>query len=140
MNTPEWLKPGIYGALIGAVCVGVVGFTWGGWVTGGTANERAMAMSRNEVRLRLVRRRDRPPQVRERHPRPHVQVGDLRDHVPVKRRGQPLDRHVQPDGAEPVGLDRARVEAARERGGRRRLQEVPPREHLPDFGGRAAGL
>jgi len=29
MNTPEWLKPGIYGALIGAVFVGVVGFTWG---------------------------------------------------------------------------------------------------------------
>jgi hypothetical protein len=46
MNTPEWLKPGIYGAVIGAVFVGVVGFTWGGWVTGGTANDRAMAMSR----------------------------------------------------------------------------------------------
>ncbi len=54
MNTPEWLKPGIYGALIGAVCVGVVGFTWGGWVTGGTANERAMAMSRHDVVAALV--------------------------------------------------------------------------------------
>ena len=28
MNTPEWLKPGIYGALIGAAFVGVVGFSW----------------------------------------------------------------------------------------------------------------
>jgi hypothetical protein len=46
MNTPEWLKPGIYGAVIGAVFVGVVGFSWGGWVTGGTSNDRAMAMSR----------------------------------------------------------------------------------------------
>jgi hypothetical protein len=49
MNTRELLKPGIYGALAGAVFVGVVGFTWGGWVIGGTANDRAMAMSRTDV-------------------------------------------------------------------------------------------
>ena len=54
MNTPEWLKPGIYGAVIGAVFVGVVGFTWGGWVTGGTANDRAMAMSRTDVVAAMV--------------------------------------------------------------------------------------
>lgn len=54
MNTPEWLKPGIYGALIGAVFVGTVGFTWGGWVTGGTANDRAMAMSRDDVVASMV--------------------------------------------------------------------------------------
>ncbi len=54
MNTPEWLKPGIYGALIGAALVGVVGFTWGGWVTGGTATDRAMAMSRDEVVASMV--------------------------------------------------------------------------------------
>ncbi|MCU9848959.1 hypothetical protein OEZ60_13190 [Defluviimonas sp. WL0024] len=54
MNTPEWLKPGIYGALIGAVCVGVVGFTWGGWVTGGIAAGRAMTMARDDVVAALV--------------------------------------------------------------------------------------
>ncbi|SIT18280.1 hypothetical protein SAMN05421759_12917 [Roseivivax lentus] len=54
MNTPEWLKPGIYGAVIGAVFVGVVGFTWGGWVTGGTANERAMAMAHGDVVASMV--------------------------------------------------------------------------------------
>ena len=54
MNTPEWLKPGLYGALIGAVSVGVVGFTWGGWVTGGTANDRALAMSRGDVVASMV--------------------------------------------------------------------------------------
>ena len=54
MNTPEWLKPGIYGAVIGAVFVGVVGFSWDGWVTGGTANDRAMAMSRTDVVASLV--------------------------------------------------------------------------------------
>ena len=54
MNTPEWLKPGIYGALVGAAFIGIAGFTWGGWVTGGTANERAMAMSRDDVVAALV--------------------------------------------------------------------------------------
>ena len=54
MNTPEWLKPGIYGAMIGAAVVGVGGFTWGGWVTGGTAHERAMAMSRDDVVAGMV--------------------------------------------------------------------------------------
>ena len=51
MNSPEWLKPGIYGALIGAVFVGVVGFTWGGWVTGGTANSESLKLTE---RLRRV--------------------------------------------------------------------------------------
>ena len=54
MNTPEWLKPGIYGVVIGAVFVGVVGFSWGGWVTGSTAHDRAMAMSRNDVVASMV--------------------------------------------------------------------------------------
>lgn len=54
MKTPQWLKPGIYGALIGAVAVGIVGFTWGGWVTGGTAKDRAMAMARSDVVASMV--------------------------------------------------------------------------------------
>ncbi len=54
MNTPEWVKPGFYGAVIGAVFVGVVGFSWGGWVTGGTANDRAMAMARDDVVASMV--------------------------------------------------------------------------------------
>ena len=40
MTNPEWLKPGIYGALIGAVFVGVVGFSWGGWMTGAAKREQ----------------------------------------------------------------------------------------------------
>lgn len=54
MNTPEWLKPGIYGAVIGAALVGIVGFSWGGWVTGSTANDRAMTMSRDDVVASMV--------------------------------------------------------------------------------------
>lgn len=54
MKYPEWLKSGIYGALIGAAFVGIVGFSWGGWVTGGTSNDRAMAMSRDDVVASMV--------------------------------------------------------------------------------------
>jgi hypothetical protein len=54
MNAPAWLKPGIYGAAIGAVLVTVAGFTWGGWVTGGTSSARALAMSRDEVVAAMV--------------------------------------------------------------------------------------
>ena len=54
MNTPEWLKPGIYGAVIGAAAISILGFTWGGWVTGGTAQDRAMSMSRDNVVAAMV--------------------------------------------------------------------------------------
>ncbi len=54
METPEWLKPGLYGAVIGAAAIGIGGFAWGGWVTGGTAHDRAMAMSRDDVVAAMV--------------------------------------------------------------------------------------
>lgn len=54
MNAPEWLKPGVYGAVIGALSMSIIGFAWGGWVTGGTSNERALAMSRAEVVAAMV--------------------------------------------------------------------------------------
>ncbi|MEM7491071.1 MAG: hypothetical protein AAF390_18310 [Pseudomonadota bacterium] len=49
MTLPDWLKPGIYGALIGAAFVGIVGFSWLGWVTGGSATAMADEMARDEV-------------------------------------------------------------------------------------------
>ncbi|NVO56661.1 MULTISPECIES: hypothetical protein [Ruegeria] len=54
MTNPEWLKPGMYGALLGAVFVGVVGFSWGGWMTGGSANKLASEMARDQVIAALV--------------------------------------------------------------------------------------
>ena len=48
MSNPEWLKSGLYGAVIAAAAVGIVGFTWGGWVTGRTSQDRAMAMVHDE--------------------------------------------------------------------------------------------
>lgn len=54
MTTPEWMKPGIYGALLGAAFIAVVGFSWGGWMTGGRANEMASKMAQDEVIAALV--------------------------------------------------------------------------------------
>lgn len=54
MNTPEWLKPGIYGAVLGATFVGFAGFSWGGWVTRGDAEEMASQMAQDEVIEALV--------------------------------------------------------------------------------------
>ena len=52
--TTDWLKPGIYGALGGAVLTMVVGFSWGGWVTGGAATEMAAVQAKSEVISALV--------------------------------------------------------------------------------------
>lgn len=54
MNSPDWLKPGIHGALLGAVLAGALGFTWGGWVTPGTLDARAMAMARDNFVASMV--------------------------------------------------------------------------------------
>jgi hypothetical protein len=70
MRTPEWLKPGLYGAACGAVALGVIGFSWGGWVTGGTARTMAADQSKAEVVTALslicVDQSKRDPQLVER--------------------------------------------------------------------------
>ena len=43
----ENIKPGLWGALGGAIILAIVGFAWGGWVTGGTAQK--MAEERAEI-------------------------------------------------------------------------------------------
>lgn len=43
MTTPEWIKPAVWGAIGGAIAAMIVGFFWGGWVTGGTADEMVSA-------------------------------------------------------------------------------------------------
>jgi hypothetical protein len=41
MNLPINTKPWIQGAVVGAVVATIVGFSWGGWVTGGSSDKRA---------------------------------------------------------------------------------------------------
>ncbi|MBI2740764.1 MAG: hypothetical protein HYX38_30030 [Rhodospirillales bacterium] len=42
MKIPQNTTPLIQGAVVGAIACAIVGFTWGGWVTGGTARKDAV--------------------------------------------------------------------------------------------------
>lgn len=42
MSTPQWIKPAIMGAVVGAIGLAVVGFTGAGWMT---ASKAAVAAS-----------------------------------------------------------------------------------------------
>ena len=70
MQRPGWLKPGLYGAACGAVALAVIGFSWGGWITGGTARTMATDQSKAEVVTALslicVDQSKRDPQLVER--------------------------------------------------------------------------
>lgn len=41
MNMPAELKPALLGAMGGAIALAVLGFTWGGWMTAGSAATQA---------------------------------------------------------------------------------------------------
>ncbi len=50
----EKIKPGLWGAIGGAIVLAIVGFAWGGWVTGGTAQKMAEEMAEDAVLARLA--------------------------------------------------------------------------------------
>lgn len=54
MKAPDWLKPALYGAAAGAVALAIAGFSWGGWVTGGTAQKMADDQARMQTVAALV--------------------------------------------------------------------------------------
>ena len=54
MTFPERAKPSVYGALVGAAAVSILGFTWGGWTTAGSAGELAQNLAAEEVTLAMV--------------------------------------------------------------------------------------
>jgi hypothetical protein len=41
MQVPSEVKPALWGAVGGAIVLAIVGFTWGGWMTGSTADKLA---------------------------------------------------------------------------------------------------
>lgn len=49
MNTPIWIKPAAWGAVGGAIAAIVIGFAFGGWVTGGTAGAMETASAEAAV-------------------------------------------------------------------------------------------
>lgn len=51
MQVPTSLKPAVWGAVGGAVAAMIVGFAWGGWVTGGKAGIMAANSAESAVVL-----------------------------------------------------------------------------------------
>lgn len=54
MNIPVETKPVLWGAAGGAIALAIVGFQWGGWVTGGKAEMEATQRASNAVVVALA--------------------------------------------------------------------------------------
>jgi hypothetical protein len=54
MKISKSLKPAVLGAAAGAIALAIVGFSWGGWMTAGTANQMAAEQARADVVAALV--------------------------------------------------------------------------------------
>jgi len=50
----SWFKSGAWGFVIGSIITMIVGFNWGGWTTGGTAERTAVERSTAAVTAALV--------------------------------------------------------------------------------------
>ena len=50
----EKIKSFFWNAIVGAILISIVGFSWLGWVTGGTAQQEAKQMSEEAVNDRLA--------------------------------------------------------------------------------------
>jgi hypothetical protein len=51
---PKWIKPGVWGAVYGSILTMIVGFTYGGWMTMGTADRLARQQADTAVTAALV--------------------------------------------------------------------------------------
>lgn len=49
-----WLKPAIWGVVLGSAATMIAGFSWGGWTTGGTAERMAAERSSSTLVLALT--------------------------------------------------------------------------------------
>jgi hypothetical protein len=54
MKTPTWLRPAIIGAFAGAIVTALVGFNYGGWVSGNSAERMATQRASAAVTAALV--------------------------------------------------------------------------------------
>ena len=54
MNIPQWLKPAWWGVVVGTIGIMILGFAWGGWVLGSTAERMAKARADEAVTAVLV--------------------------------------------------------------------------------------
>lgn len=54
MNLPTNTKPWIQGAVVGAIATAIIGFSWGGWVTGGSSDKRAAVAAHDATVMALA--------------------------------------------------------------------------------------
>jgi hypothetical protein len=50
----SWLKPGVWGVVVGAVGMMILGFSWLGWTLGSTAERRALERANAAVTVALT--------------------------------------------------------------------------------------
>ena len=51
MKLPISVKPAVWGAIGGAIAAIIIGFVWGGWVTGGTAGQMEVVSAETAIVL-----------------------------------------------------------------------------------------
>jgi alpha/beta superfamily hydrolase len=49
MRIPQWVKPAVWGVVVGALGIMIIGFSWGGWVLGSTAERMAREQADSAV-------------------------------------------------------------------------------------------
>lgn len=54
MTNVEWLRPGVWGAIIGMAAVALLGFSVGGWQTAASSAQRAAEATKSGVTEALV--------------------------------------------------------------------------------------
>jgi pimeloyl-ACP methyl ester carboxylesterase len=54
MSMPQWIKPLVWGAVVGSVVTMIIGFSWGGWTTSSTAARLAKIQADTAVTTALV--------------------------------------------------------------------------------------
>ena len=54
MNIPIETKPALWGVAIGAVALAIIGFSWGGWITGGKSESAALTRANDAVVVALA--------------------------------------------------------------------------------------
>ena len=53
MKNAQWVKPAVGGAIVGAIATMAVGFTFGGWITGGTSERLITSNMSDGIALAL---------------------------------------------------------------------------------------
>jgi hypothetical protein len=54
IKSQNWIKPAVWGVVVGSIFTMIVGFNWGGWTTSGTTDRMALERATTAVTAALV--------------------------------------------------------------------------------------